>query len=455
MRHKTSIRTILLSFIILGIIIFPLGPAVADNREDVYAKIKILSRVLYEIQERFVEEKEAEELIYGAIKGMVQTLDPHSSFLTPSEFKDLQMETRGSFTGVGTEITLRDGVLTVVAPIDGTPAYRAGIQSGDAIIKIDGKPTKNMTLREAVKLIRGPRGTTVVLTVTRKSESKPLDIAIVRDVIPLRSVRFETLEQGYGYMRISNFQAKTTTEARKALIKLQSGPVPLKGLIMDLRSNPGGLLDQAVKVADLFLKNGLIVYTKGRSKHQNMKFKAKKSIVVEDYPIVLMVNEGSASASEILAGALQDHKRALILGARTFGKASVQTIISFSDGSGLRLTTARYYTPSGRSIQAEGIAPDVTVASRFKGKVIREKDLKKHLKGEHEMEAEKADKPAESEVEEEAAPKEKPIPREKIKPLSEMTLEERFEIDPQLKKAFELLKQGEVPSLLKMAGTAK
>ncbi|MBW2052255.1 MAG: PDZ domain-containing protein [Deltaproteobacteria bacterium] len=453
MLKKSNVLIFLAGFILLGILVFPVGPSAGDNREDVYAKIKVLSRVLYEIQERYVEDKEAEELIYGAIKGMVQTLDPHSSFLTPEEFKDLQMETRGSFTGVGTEITLKDGVLTVVAPIDGTPAYRAGIQSGDSIIKIDGKSSKDMTLREAVKLIRGPRGTTVVLTVTRKNEPKPIDISIVRDVIPLRSVRFETLEDGYGYIRISNFQGKTTDEARKALKKLQSGPVPLQGLIIDLRSNPGGLLDQAVNTADLFLKDGLIVYTKGRSKRQNMRFNAKESVIVKDYPIVVMVNEGSASASEILAGALQDHKRALILGAKTFGKASVQTIIPFPDGSGLRLTTARYYTPSGRSIQADGIHPDVVVESRFSGKIIREKDLAKHLKGENETESEKVKESKEAIAEEK--PDEEPIPREKLKPISEMTLEERFEVDPQLKKAFEMLKNAEVLPFLEAARTTK
>jgi len=455
MFNKTSVRIFLVGFILLGILVLPISLSADNNREDVYAKIKILSRVLYEIQQRYVEEKDAEELIYGAIKGMVQTLDPHSSFLSPEEFKDLQMETRGSFTGVGTEITLKNGVLTVVAPIDGTPAYRAGIQSGDSIIKIDGKSTKNMTLGEAVKLIRGPRGTKVVLTVTRKNETKPIDISIVRDVIPLRSVRFETLDDSYGYLRISNFQGKTTDETRKALKKLQSGPSPMKGLIIDLRSNPGGLLDQAVKVADLFLKDGLIVYTKGRSRQQNMKFSANESVMVEEYPMVVMVNEGSASASEILAGALQDHKRALILGAKTFGKASVQTIIPFPDGSGLRLTTARYYTPSGRSIQAEGINPDVLVPSRFQGKIIREKDLEKHLKGENETPCEKVDKSAETQEEKETEPVEKPVPRKEMKPISEMTLEERFEIDPQLKKAFEMLKNGEVLPYLRAAGATQ
>ena len=455
MFNNSKVRVLLVGVILLGILLFPVNVTCGENREEVYAKIKILSRVLYEIQERYVEKKDAKDLINGAIRGMVQTLDPHSSYLSPEEFKELQMETRGSFTGVGTEITLKNGVLTVVAPIDGTPAYRAGIRSGDSIIKIDGKSTKDMTLREAVKLIRGPRGTKVVLTITRKNETKPIDITIVRDVIPLRSVRFETLGKYHGYLRISNFQGKTSAETIKALKKLQSGPEPLRGLILDLRSNPGGLLDQAVNVADLFLKDGLIVFTKGRTEQQNMKFKAQKSVLVGNYPVVVLVNGGSASASEILAGALQDHRRALILGTRTFGKASVQTIIPFPDGSGLRLTTARYYTPSGRSIQAEGIKPDVLVPGRYGGKVIREKDLKKHLKGEHETTGEKADKTAEIQKEEKPASDKKPFPEKEMKPLSEMTLKERFELDPQLKKAYEMLKNGEVLPFLRAAKSTK
>lgn len=447
MLTKTRGRAVLAVIIFFGLIFSFQVPARAAGNDDIYAKIRILSQVLYEIQERYVEEKEAEELIYGAIKGMMQTLDPHSSFMTPKEFNHLRMETRGSFTGVGIEITMRDETLTVVAPIDGTPAYRAGMHSGDKIVKIDGKTTKNITIMEAVKLIRGPRGTTVVLTVAREGEEEPLDIEIVRDVIPLKSVRSESLEDGYGYIRISTFQAKTTKGVRKAIKELQTAPVPLKGLIIDLRSNPGGLLNQAVSIADLFIKEGLIVYTKGRQKHQNMKFTAKPSVLVEDYPIIVLVNEGSASASEIVAGAMQDHKRALILGAKTFGKASVQTIIPFPDGSGIRLTTARYYTPLGRSIQATGIQPDVVVDSEYGGKVIREKDLKKHLKGENETDDDE-DKESKAEPKKEDKAKKKSKKKKPRKLLSEMTLEERFEIDPQLKKAFELLKGGKVTKLI-------
>jgi carboxyl-terminal processing protease len=455
MPTTTRLRHLAAALFILFVLTVPAPRASAAPNDDLYAKIKILTQVLYEVQERYVEEVKADVLLDGAIKGMVRTLDPHSSYMTPEEMKELQIDTQGSFSGVGIELTLKDGALTVVAPIDGTPAFRAGIQSRDVIVKINGKSSKDMGLPEAVKLIRGERGTTVVLTVTRENESKPLEVSIVRDVIPMRSVRSEAIEDGYRYIRISNFQANTLADMKEALEKFQAGPTPAKGLVLDLRSNPGGLLDQAVKIADLFLKEGLIVYTQGRNEQQNMKFTAQPSVLVGNYPIVVLVNEGSASAAEILAGALQDHKRALLLGAKTFGKASVQTIIPFRDGSGLRLTTARYYTPSGRSIQASGIEPDIQVPSNFKGKIIREKDLAKHLKGENEGDEETAQE-AEAKPEEPAKkPKTPAKPEPEQKPVWEMTPKERFAVDAQLKKAFEMLKNGEVPPLLKAAKTAK
>ncbi|MBW2622303.1 MAG: S41 family peptidase [Deltaproteobacteria bacterium] len=455
MVKKINTRGLLAAVILIGILVFPLSQASTGKRDDTYAKIKILSQVLYVVQERYVEEKDPEDLIYGAIKGLIETLDPHSAFLTPKEFNHFRQDTKSSFIGVGIEITLKNSALTVVAPIDGTPAFRAGMLSQDTIIKINGKSTKDMSLSEAVKLIRGPRGTTVMLTVTRENEPKPIDISIVRDVIPLRSVRFETLEDGYGYFRISNFLPKTTKESREALIKLQSAEAPLEGLILDLRTNPGGLLDQAIGVADLFIDKGLIVYTKGRVEHQNVKHRAKDFVVAGDYPIVVMVNEGTASAAEIVAGALQDHKKALILGAQTFGKASVQSIIPFPDGSGLKLTTARYYTPNGRSIQAKGITPDVVVPSGFKVKIPSEKDLKNHLKGEDETEEEQIEEPAKKESEPEEKHGETEKPKQERKLLSEMTLEERLDIDPQLKKALEMLKAGEVTAAIKAAGNDK
>ncbi len=359
----------------------PQARAAAD---DEYRRMSLFTQVLDEIQSKYVEKKSPQDLITAAIKGMVASLDPHSAYLTPDEYKDLQIETKGSFSGVGIEITMRDGVLTVVSPIEGTPAYKAGVKAGDRIIKIDGKLTKGMTLMQAVKAIRGPKGTKVVLTVLREGATELKDIAIVRDIIPLKSVRYYLLEDGYGYVRISNFQEDTSEALAKALTVLQSQKVPLKGLVLDLRNDPGGLLQEAIAVADQFLDAGVIVSTKGRLPSQDMVRRASPETVAGDYPIVCLVNQGSASASEIVAGALQDHKRAIILGTQTFGKGSVQTIIPLEDGGALRLTTARYYTPNGRAIQAKGITPDVVVPFRPPPKTakapktdqaIREKDL--------------------------------------------------------------------------------
>jgi carboxyl-terminal processing protease len=451
MFRKTFWARLFFTALLVGLAVAPLRLNAQTNPDDTYAKIKILSLVLHEIQQKYVEDQQAESLIYGAIKGMVETLDPHSSFLTPDEMKEFQIETRGNFTGVGIEIAMEDGMLTVVSPIEGTPAFRAGIEAGDKIMKVDGESTQDLSLVEAVRLIRGPKGSTVVLSVQREGVDELLDISIVRDVIPLRSVRSEILEKGYGYLRVSNFQGDTSDKTEQALLDLQSQSGPLKGLILDLRNNPGGLLDQSVRVADLFLKKGgMIVYTKGKIEEQNMEFKAEQSEVAKNYPIVILVNEGSASASEIVAGALQDQNRAIVLGAKTFGKGSVQTIIPLPDGSGLRLTTARYYTPSGRSIQATGIEPDVVVPGRLSnsGNVVREKDLKKHLRGENEIETD----PDAEEPDEEAALKKKDEEdaedKKPAKRWDQMTLEERLEIDPQLRKALEMLKKHEVLPLL-------
>ena len=356
----------------------------ANRKEDPYEALKLFSQVLELVEENYVKEVATKDLIYGAIEGMLANLDPHSSFLKPEDFKELQIETKGSFTGIGIEITIKDGVLTVVAPIEGTPAWKAGLKSGDKIIKINGKPTKGMSLMEAVKLLRGPKGTKVTISIFREGFKELKDITIVRDVIPIKSVRFQTLEPGYGYVRISSFQEKTAKELREALQKLEKQNSPLKGLVLDLRNNPGGLLEAAVEVADEFLDEGLIVSTKGRRKDQNFEFKAHPNRHKHAYPIVILVNAGTASASEIVAGALQDHHRAVILGTKTFGKGSVQTIIPLPDGSAVRLTTAQYYTPSGRSIQAEGIEPDLEIPEikpdcLRNHPLIREKDLEGHL----------------------------------------------------------------------------
>jgi len=265
--------------------------------DDQYRRMRVFTEVLTEIQRKYVEKKTTDELITEAVKGMVASLDPHSSYLTPDEFKDLQIETKGSFSGVGIEITMRDGVLTVVSPIEGTPAYRAGVQPGDRIIKINGKLTKGMSLMDAVKSIRGPKGSKVTLTMLREGAAKLKDIVISRDLIPLRSVRYNLLEDGYGYIRISNFQEDTSADLVKALRELQTQKTPLKGLVLDLRNDPGGLLQEAVNVSDQFLDHGVIVSTKGRQPGQDMLFKAAGRVSADDYPIICLVNNGSASAS--------------------------------------------------------------------------------------------------------------------------------------------------------------
>ncbi len=339
--------------------------------------LKLFSEVLNLVEDQYVEKVDNAKIIQGAIKGMLQSLDPHSTFMTPEEYKDLQVETRGSFGGIGIEITIREGVLTVVSPIEGTPADKAGIKANDQIVKIDGESTKDMSITEAVKRLRGTEGTTVRLTILREGTAKPIEVELVRAVIHIQSVKYKTLEPGFGYIRIASFQSDTAQELRKTLDALEKANTTLKGLIIDLRNNPGGLLDQAVQVSDEFIESGLIVYTKGRGDAQQMKFEAHKNDKPRKYPIVALVNGGSASASEIVAGALQDHKVALILGEPTFGKGSVQTVIPLEDGSAVRLTTALYYTPSGRSIQAKGIEPDIYVPREEKTASAREQDERK------------------------------------------------------------------------------
>lgn len=405
---------------------------VGADIDSAYEKLKILADVFAIVERNYVEPVKVDQLIRGAINGMLETLDPHSSFMTPEIYKEMQTETRGSFGGIGFEITIRDKVLTVVAPIEDTPASRAGIQSGDMILRIEGKSTKDMNLIDAVKLMRGPQGSNVTITLMRQGFTEPKDLTLTRAIIPIRSIRSKMLEPGYGYIRISQFIERTLPDMESALNKMGSAEGPPKGLILDLRNNPGGLLEQAVKVADQFLDGGMIVYTEGRVEGQKMKFFAQKKEKVRDYPLIVLVNGGSASASEIVAGALQDHGRAVILGTHTFGKGSVQTIIPLEDGSAVRLTTARYFTPNGRSIQAQGIVPDITVSDILpenrKGGVtprfMREKDLEHHLQGEEEKAT--PEKPAE--------PSKKP----------EATAAVKSPEDPPLERALELLKTWQI-----------
>jgi len=376
------------------------------GKDDLYDQLKVFSDVIELIQKDYVDEVEAKDLIQKAIQGMLQGLDPHSSLLPPDAFEDLQIDTKGKFTGIGIHITMQNGFVTVISPIEDTPAHKAGIEAGDRIIKVDGTLTKD--LREAVRMMRGPKGSKVVVTILREGVKKPMDFEITRDEIPIQSVKSISLKPGYGYVRISNFTGTTTQEFEKALEKLEASEKPMKGLVLDLRNNGGGLLNQAISISDEFLDKGAIVSMKGREKKNTKVFNATPSSVQRTYPIVVLINGGTASASEIVAGALQDHKRALVLGTTTFGKGSVQTVENLRDGSGLKLTIARYYTPNGRSIQAKGIEPDITL--KFKrldapeptgteDAMLKEKDLENHLEAEGETEKtdpkKKPEKPAE------------------------------------------------------------
>jgi carboxyl-terminal processing protease len=396
---------------------------------NMYEDLKVFTDVIGLIQKDYVEETKSNDLIQGAIKGMLETLDPHSSYMPPTMFKEMQEETKGRFEGLGIEITLKDGILTVVSPIEGTPAFRAGVLAGDQIIKIDGETTKNFTLVDSVKRLRGPRGTKVTITIIREGVPKPKDFTLVREVIPVRSVRHELLEKNYGYVRISQFQEKTDSDFEKAMKALEEeSKGALKGLVLDLRNNPGGLLDQAVKISDHFIDSGIIVSIDGRREEAKQKWPAHPDGTATRYPLIVLVNGGSASGAEIVAGAIQDHGRGILVGTQTFGKGSVQTIIPLKDGSGLRLTTARYYTPSGRSIQAKGIVPDIIV---------------KPSRPEEEKEGVTPKFPAEKDLERHLMDAEKGGPKEKEKPKKE-DVKEKKPVDHQLERALELLKSWDI-----------
>jgi carboxyl-terminal processing protease len=370
-------------------------------RGDDYENLRVFTEVLSLVQSNYVEDIDNKKLVEGAIKGMLKTLDAHTSYMPPEMYKEMQVETEGHFGGLGIEITIRDDHLTVVSPIEDTPAFRAGLKSGDRILKIDGELTKDITLVDAVRKMRGPRGTPVTVTIMRDDFEAPKDFTVTRDVIKIRSVSHRKLDDDIGYVKLRNFHKTTSDELEEALQDLEEQKIT--GLVLDLRNNPGGLLNQAVEIVDKFVsKEQLIVYTQGRVRNQNMKFSSKGDRPHLEYPLVILVNGGSASASEIVAGALQDHGRALVLGTQTFGKGSVQTIIPLSDGSGLRLTTARYYTPKGYLIQGKGIAPDIKVDNKPLEKAetpqtprqtIREKDLPNALDKEKQEKEELEGKP--------------------------------------------------------------
>jgi carboxyl-terminal processing protease len=354
---------------------------------SIYKNLKTFNEVLDMVQKNYVEQVESKKLIEGAINGMMKSLDPHSAYMTSDMYKELEVETRGSFGGIGIEITIKKDVLTVVSPIEDTPAFLAGIKAGDQIIQIDGKSTKDITIMEAVKKLRGPKDTKVTITIMRENMPKPKDYTITRDVIKIRSIKSKVYDDHIGYIRVASFQERTADDLKKELKNITVKNGALKGLIVDLRNNPGGLLNQAVGVADVFLKSGIIVSTKGRTKSMETKSMAKNDGDEPTCPIVALVNEGTASAAEIVSGALQDNGRALVVGTQTFGKGSVQTVIPLEGGSALKLTTAKYYTPNGRSIQAEGIAPDIIVKhirpaedKESTDDLVRERDLRGHIK---------------------------------------------------------------------------
>lgn len=412
----------------------------AEGKGSDYESIELFTDVMSIIKKSYVEEVDTKKLIYGAINGMLSSLDPHSSFMPPETYKELKIDTKGAFGGLGIEISVKDGILTVISPIEDTPAFKAGIKAGDQILRIDEKFTKDLNINEAVKRMRGQKGTKVTLTIMREGFERPKEFSLMRDIIQVKSVRSRMLDNGYGYVRIAQFQEKTDDDLSKALQSLQEdGKKPLSGLVLDLRNDPGGLLDQAVRVADHFVSDGLIVYTEGREKDSKMQFSASKGKKEPNYPIVVLINSGSASASEIVAGALQDHKRAIVMGTQSFGKGSVQTIIPLSDQSGLRLTTARYFTPKGRSIQAKGITPDITVErlelpkeTAKKDSFLREKDLENHF--------EVKGVPAEVKKDEK---KDEKNDDKKDKPAS-AKLEDNLKSDYQVMRALDLLKGWEI-----------
>ncbi|KYG66559.1 peptidase S41 [Bdellovibrio bacteriovorus] len=369
--------------------------------QERYADLQNFSKVLNLIQQYYVEEVDTKKLIYGAIKGMLRELDPHTNFMPPDIFKDFESETSGEFGGLGIEIAIQNGILTIISPIEDAPAWVAGIKAGDKVVAVDGQSTKGMSLVEASQLMKGKRGTKIILKVVRENEDKPRDITITRGSVKIRSVKYTNLGDGFAYIKITSFIENTAKDLQKTIEKhMKENNGTMAGLLIDLRRNPGGLLDQAVKVSDMFLKEGTIVSTIGRNKADKEVAVATKKGQYTNFPLVVLVNEYSASASEIVSGALQDNKRALIVGQRTFGKGSVQSVIKLGDGSGLKLTVARYYTPSGVSIQAEGIHPDVEIEevdpeafakAVVKSTTTREGDIAGHLKGDREKALEKLD----------------------------------------------------------------
>ena len=382
--------------VMLGVFIGVCGTVFADKGNGTvptetdalpYEDLRTFTEIFGRIKRDYVEPVSDKKLLEDAIRGMLSGLDPHSAYLVAEEYQELKEGTTGQFGGLGIEVTMENGFIKVVSPIDDTPAQKAGIKTGDLIIKLDDKPVKGMSLTDAVKLMRGEPNSKIVLTIVREGLEAPLKLTLARDIIKVKSVKSRLLEKGYGYVRISSFQSATGEGLRESLANLKKeNGAPLRGLVLDLRNNPGGVLNAAVEVSDAFLKSGLIVYTEGRIENSEMRFNASADDLIDEAPMVVLINGGSASASEIVAGALQDQKRAVIMGEKSFGKGSVQTILPTSNGAAVKLTTARYFTPSGRSIQAEGIEPDIALArvklenlDKGESLAIKEADLSGHL----------------------------------------------------------------------------
>ncbi len=409
MKPKFQNYLLVLTGLVAGVLV-SIGHGVFAERESAQAtlpveELRTFSDVFGRIKNDYVVDVDDKELIENAIRGMLSGLDPHSAYLDAEQFTELQVGTTGQFGGLGIEVGMENGFVKVIAPIDDTPAQRAGVEAGDLVIRLDDTPVKGMTLNEAVKIMRGKPGSDIELTIVREGVDQPLKISITRDIIKVKSVKARLLEPGFGYLRISQFQSKTAENMIDAIAKLKKeNKGALQGLVLDLRNNPGGVLNGAVAVSDAFLKKGMIVYTEGRIADSRLRFNATPDDVINGAPLVVLVNQGSASASEIVAGALQDHKRAIIVGVKTFGKGSVQTILPLSSDSALKLTTARYYTPSGKSIQAEGITPDIELESievaalERKIEPLKEANLSRHLENGNGDDGQASDDTEEDEV---------------------------------------------------------
>ncbi len=400
--------------VVLGLTLFMFRGSVSAANGETYKGLKLFNEVLNMVEKNYVEDIDPQVVINGAINGMMKSLDPHSTFMTADQYNDLQADTKGEFGGLGIVITIQDDIITIVAPIEDKPAFVAGVKAGDKIIKIDGESTKDFTIMDAVHKLRGEKGTKVTITVRREGEEEPKTFEIIRDIIEIKSVKNKIYDGDIGYIRISNFQETTSSELDVALKSISSGASPLKGIVLDLRNNPGGLLTESVDVSDAFLKSGTIVSSKGRSKSSERISEARDDGDEPGCPVVVLINSGTASAAEIVSGALRDNKRAILIGTRTFGKGSVQTIVPLKDGSALKLTIARYYTPNGESIQAKGITPDIVVEyaepveeSKDKPKYFRESDLDGHIEGDKEKVV-KEDAVKEDAVKEDAAKDGKP-----------------------------------------------